>query len=158
MPSCIPLNRYALDKHSHAGRIARGMKAPVKAILPLLLAAMSTGVMAEWVQVYWGETSDAYADLTTLRKKGKTVKMWDMVDLKQPQVVDGVLFQSVKSQSEYDCANVRSRLLAVLGYSLPMGTGAVVLTEPNPSDWEPVIPGTQGVILWNVVCSKTKLK
>ena len=47
------------------------LKTLVKAILPLLLAAMSTGAMAEWVQVYWGETSDAYADLTTLRKKGK---------------------------------------------------------------------------------------
>jgi len=47
------------------------MKARLKAILPLLLAAISTGAMAEWVQVYGGETSDAYADLTTLRKKGK---------------------------------------------------------------------------------------
>ncbi|MBL8414903.1 MAG: hypothetical protein JNM42_10740 [Propionivibrio sp.] len=131
------------------------LKTLVKAILPLLLAVMSTGVMAEWVQVYWGETSDAYADLTTIRKKGKTVRMWDMVDLKQPQVVDGVLFQSVKSQTEYDCGNVRSRLLTVLGYSLPMGNGVIVLTEPNPSDWEPVIPGTHGVIMWNVVCSKS---
>jgi hypothetical protein len=134
------------------------MKALVKASLSLLLAAMSTGAMAEWVQVYGGETSDAYADLTTLRKKGNTVKIWDMVDLKQPQVADGILFHSVKSQSEYDCAKVRSRLLAVYYYSLPMGTGELVLSEPNPSDWEPVIPGTRGVIMWNVVCSKTKLK
>jgi len=158
MPSCVPEYRYALDKHSHAGRIARCMKALVKAILPLLLAAMSTSAMAEWMQVYGGETSDAYADVTTIRKKGKTVKMWDMIDLKQPQEVDGVLFQSVKSQSEYDCAKVRSRLLAVYYYALPMGTGEVVLSETKPSDWEPVLPGTRGVIMWNVVCSKTKLK
>ena len=130
------------------------LKTLVKAILPLLLSAMITGAMAEWVQVYWGETSDAYADLSTIRKKGKTVKMWDMVDLKHPQMIDGELFQSMKSQTEYDCGNVRSRLLTVLGYSQPMGTGVVVLTEPNPSDWEPVIPGTHGVIMWNVVCSK----
>jgi hypothetical protein len=90
-----------------------------KAVLSLLLATMSTGAMAEWVQVYEGETSAAYADLTTIRKMGKTVKMWDLVDMKQPQVINGELFQSVKSQSEYDCANVRSRLLTVIGYSLP---------------------------------------
>jgi hypothetical protein len=126
-----------------------------KAILSLLLAAMSSGATAEWVQVYEGDTSDAYADLTTIRKKGNTVKMWDMVSLKHPQEVDGVSFQSVKSQSEYDCAKVLSRLLSVYSYSLPMGTGEVVISESNPSDWEPVIPGTRGVIMWNVVCSKT---
>jgi hypothetical protein len=32
-------------------------------ILSLLLAAMSNGAMAEWVQVYEGDTSDAYAAL-----------------------------------------------------------------------------------------------
>ena len=128
------------------------------AILSLLLAAMSTSAIADWVQVYEGETSDAYAAPITIRKLGTTVTMWDLIDLKQPEMFDGLSFQSIKSLAEYDCAKVRSRLLAVYHYSLPMGTGTVVLSEPNPSDWEPVMPGTRGVIMWNVVCSKTKLK
>jgi len=41
--------------------------------------------MAEWVEVSEGDSVTVYADPSTIRKKGNTVKMWSLFDYHTPQ-------------------------------------------------------------------------
>ena len=61
-----------------------------KLLLTLLLAAVSSSAMAEWVYVAKNKegTYAVYADPTTIRKAGNTVKMWGLDDHKTTWVPD----------------------------------------------------------------------
>ena len=115
----------------------------------------SVPAYAEWMPVNTSdEESTLYVDLDTIRRKGDLVKMWELLDYKTAQSVEGVSHLSVKAQLEFDCAEERSRLLAFLQYSGNMGRGKVVLTSSNEAKWAPVPPDTIGLRLWTVACSK----
>ena len=45
----------------------------MKLLIAALLAVFSTNVLAEWTRV----DDDTYVDLSTIRKSGDRVKMWD---------------------------------------------------------------------------------
>jgi hypothetical protein len=128
-----------------------------KAILSLLLAAISTGAMAEWVQYDYEATFVAYADLSTIRKKGNMAKMWVMITYTEPRVTAGTSHQSVKYHEEYDCAEEQSRPVATIAYSLAHGEGDVVYSNAEPSAWSPVVPGTRSELVWRIACGKVKL-
>ena len=49
----------------------------------MLLAVMSNSAMAGWNKVTVNEEATIYAELSSLRKSGDTVKMWDITDLKK---------------------------------------------------------------------------
>jgi len=128
-----------------------------KGVLSLLLVAMSTGVMAEWVQYDYEATFVAYADLSTIRKKGKMATMWVMITYTEPRVTAGTSQHSVKFHEEYDCAEGRSRPVATVAYSLAHGEGGVVFSDTEPSAWSPVVPGTRSELVWRIACGKAKL-
>jgi hypothetical protein len=128
-----------------------------KGVLSLLLVAMSTGVMAESVQYDYEATFVAYADLSTIRKKGKMATMWVMITYTEPRVTAGTSHHSVKFHEEYDCAEGRSRPVATVAYSLAHGEGGVVFSDTEPSAWSPVVPGTRSELVWRIACGKVKL-
>jgi hypothetical protein len=70
-----------------------------------------------------------YIDPDTILRKGDLVKMWELHDSKTTQTVAGNLFLSGKIQSEYDCAEERSRRLSITEFSGNMGSGEVVYTQ-----------------------------
>ena len=58
-----------------------------KLLLTLMLAIVSSSVMAEWVEISRNEDFGitVYADPANTRKSGNEVKMWVLVDYKSAQ-------------------------------------------------------------------------
>lgn len=124
-------------------------------ILIILLFLSSGPAYAEWVSI--DKTDDGmtvYADLDTIRRNGDLVKMWHLYDNNKIQTKVGDTYWSVKRQTEYDCAEGRSRMLAVTSFSGNMGRGNVVFSDSDEQKWEPVQPGSVDQILWRFACSK----
>jgi Surface-adhesin protein E len=119
----------------------------------LLLAAVSTSAVAEWVEIASNPTLTAYVDRTTIRKAGDSVRMWDLTDYKAVKVsVSGKNYLSSKIEAEYDCKAWQFRILTFSDHSGHMGAGEVVYRDPDPCRWQPVFPSTISEALWNIAC------
>ena len=130
-----------------------------KIILTLLLAAMNTGAMAEWVKVASNDSLDIYADPTTIRKNRNMVKMWTLSDLREPRSVSSTGPQlSTMHRVEFDCADERKRYLSIAAYSGQMGSGIVVYSSTQVGEWIALGPNTVGASELQFACGKTKLK
>jgi surface-adhesin protein E len=119
------------------------------------LVLSSGPACAEWVAI--GSTDDgmtAYGDPDTIRRKGEMVKMWSLFDFQIMQYVEGIPSLSKKGESEYDCAEERLRLLALVEYSGNMGKGNVVYTGSIEQPWKPVVPRSVDQGLWKLACNK----
>ena len=120
-----------------------------------LLVLSSGPAYAEWVVV--GSTDDgmmAYADPDTIRRKGEMVIMWSLFDFQIMQYVEGIPSLSKKGQSEYDCAEERLRLLALVEYAGNLEKGKVVYTDSIAQPWQPIVPRSVDHALWKVACGK----
>ena len=127
----------------------------MKLLIAVLLAVLSTSVMAEWTQVGGNDTETAYVDLSTIRKSGNKVKMWNLMDYKVVRTVVDKRFLSSAIQEEYDCKEETARTLTYNWYSKNMGQGEVVYTsgamheEPTP-----VSPGSVRESSFELACGK----
>ncbi len=95
-----------------------------------------------------------YVDPTTIRRNSNLVKMWQFYDFKTVQTVGSIRFLTAKEQWEFDCAEERSRVVARKEFSGNMGSGTMVSTNSQVGKWVPVIPGSIGQTVWEVVCGK----
>ncbi len=111
---------------------------------------------AGWVQVSGGdeEGKTVYVDPATIRRNSNLVKMWQLQDYKTVQTVGGIRFLTAKEEWEFDCAEERSRVLALKEFSGNMGSGTVVYTNSQVGNWLPVMPGSTGKTVWKVACGK----
>jgi surface-adhesin protein E len=126
-------------------------------LLLITLLFLSSGpAYAEWVSVISNDQAGmiVYADSDTIRHKGGLVKMWELFDYEAVQTVAGRSFLSSKTQSEYDCAEERHRILAIIHISGNMGRGNVVYSNSDEEEWEPVAPDSISRELWEVACGK----
>jgi len=125
-------------------------------LLITLLLLSSAPAYAEWVQV--SDTDEAgktvYVDPATIRRNRNLVTMWQFYDYKTVQTVAGIGFLTVKEQWEFDCAEERSRVLALKEFSGNMGNGTVVYTNSQVGKWLPVMPGSMSHTVWKVACDK----
>lgn len=130
-----------------------------KGIFLMLLAIMCSAEAAEWVLV--GENSpngnigvhyDTYANPSTIRKVGSRAQMWILFNNKTASVVNGRSFMSVKSQTEYDCKEEKSRALYYSFHVGGMGTGGLIFRNPDIGEWEPIAPDSISDSLWKVAC------
>jgi len=120
-----------------------------KLLLTLMLAVVSSSVMADWVEVgssyisYAATKITAYANPTSIHKVGDIVIMRTRVDFKPVEMVDGKKQKSIfakdksveSSQGEFDCKNDQSR--AAASY-----------------EWAPVSPDSIDETLWKFACGK----
>jgi hypothetical protein len=126
-------------------------------LIALTLLVLSSGpACAEWVKVSDSDEigKTVYVDPTKIRRNSNLAKMWQFYDYKTVQTVGGVRFLSAKEQWEFDCAEDRSRVLALKEYSGNMGSGTVVYTNSQVGKWLPVMPDSIGQTVWNVACGK----
>lgn len=123
-----------------------------KICVAVVLALLSSGAWAGWELVASGSGVRSYADKTTIRRSGTTVKMWALIDHDNAQTVAGVLNFSTKSLDDYDCVGERWRTLHYLVFSDHMGAGEIVHTGKVTFEWAPISPGSQGQTLWNIAC------
>jgi len=128
-----------------------------KVILMILLAVVSSGSRAEWVEI--GETEEkdltVYADPTTIRKTGNTVKMWSLDDYKSVRNTLGLMNLSSRSLNEYDCKEKQVTMHFLYVHSGNMGRGeAVQINGEYCCWWSHVSPESMGEILWKFACGK----
>jgi surface-adhesin protein E len=125
-------------------------------LLIILLFLNSAPAYAEWVKVSDGDEAEktVYVDPATIRRNSNLVKMRQFYDYKTVQTVGGIRFLTAEEQWEFDCAEERSRVLALKEFSGNMRGGTVVYSNTEVGKWQPVAPGTLGYKLWTVACSK----
>ena len=125
-------------------------------IVMTLLVLSSSPAYAEWVKVSDGDEAEktVYVDPATIRRNSNLVKMRQFYDYKTVQTVGGIRFLTAEEQWEFDCAEERSRVLALKEFSGNMRSGTVVYSNTEVGKWQPVAPGTLGHKLWTVACSK----
>lgn len=126
-----------------------------KGVLTLLLAALSGGAVAEWVEVGGNEAAATYADADTIRRHGTMATMWHLVDYANAREVQGIgWYSSARMLTEYDCAHERARTLYVAVHSGKMGAGALLGSVAEPGHWRPIPPDTVVEILRGFACWK----
>ncbi len=125
-----------------------------KAILILLLAAVSNGAAAEWVNVSTDDSgSTIYADPSTIRKVGNRVKMWVLFDYRKATLDAGDKIMSKRKHEEYDCKKKQIRLLYLSKHTGRFTEGKVVYLNDIPyNKWVPVVPGSVFEDLWRYAC------
>ena len=120
-----------------------------------LLVLNSGPAYAEWVAVE--KTDDGmtiYFDPDSIRRKEDLVKMWVLYDYKTVQTVEGVSYLTLKTQSEYDCTEKRTRMLEFTYFSGQMGSGKVAFSDSVEGKWLPVSPDSIGEAVWKFACGK----
>ena len=128
------------------------MKRFVFAVSWLLVCAPAA---AEWTRLDDNDAVAGYVDLATVHKQGNTVRMSSLLDFKSVQRKDGRLYLSLTVEFEINCAEQRSRILAVAAYSGNMGQGEIVMAEPSVDrPWESVRPRTRLDSLWQIACKR----
>ena len=128
----------------------------MKLLIAALLAVFSTSVLAEWTKVGDTDTYTNYVDLSTIRKLGNKVKMWNLYDLKvATSEANGRLYLSSSNQKEYDCKEETSRILAFINYSKNMGAGEAVYSSGALHDEpDPIAPRSVNESLFKLACAK----
>ena len=127
-----------------------------KTVFMMLLAAVSSSAVAEWVKVGESDTQTAtvYVDPATIREAGNTVEMGILFDLKKPEVSFGKPYMSMMRQAEYDCKEAQVRTLSVSFLSGNMGSGEVVSGSSEPGSWLPALAGSVVEKVWRIACGK----
>lgn len=123
-------------------------------IMMLLLAAISSNVMAEWVRIEENENMTAYVNPSTVRKNGDTVGMRTLFDYKTVQTMNGGFYSSLEGQDEYDCKQNQRRTSYFSMHTANMGGGKIVSTKHPQPNWKPVRPHTFDEYFWIYACSK----
>jgi len=122
----------------------------------MLLAVVSSGAVAEWVNVGESDaqTATVYVDADTIRKVGNKVKMSILFDLKTAEASFGSPYMSITRQAEFDCKEAQVRTLSVSFHSGKMGGGKVVSSTSAPGDWLPALSGSVVEKVWRIACGK----
>lgn len=81
--------------------------------------------------------------------------MWTMTDYKSPiPLADGRKYLSSKNLNEYDCVEIKIRLVIYYPNSKNMGTGGLVYTQQYDGEWQDILPNSIGMLQWEVACKK----
>ena len=129
----------------------------MKLLIAALLAVFSTGAMAEWTYLTSSEDNayDIYIDKTTIRKRGNVAKMWELMDFKAPQKEASGSYLSSRMLEEYDCVEIRQRLLALTDFSGNMGSGQITFNHQYDNNkWADIAPDTVIMEHWKAACKK----
>jgi len=125
----------------------------LSAILTLFLA--SSIASAEWTLVANADSIESYIDQATLRRNGNSTKIWVLNNYTEKQVYEGKAFLSGTSQFEFNCKTEKFRTLSFQLYAGPMQSGKTIFDSGrNVDSWDPIVPGTAGAIIAEIICKK----
>ncbi len=113
-----------------------------KKVLVLLLAAMSSCAVAEWLRLWGNDVLDGYVDPSSICNKGNNVVTQNMFDFKNASEYLGNAFRSSVVLYEFDCAKERARGLESIWYAEGKGAGAIVDSWSSPYTWNSVLSAT----------------
>lgn len=159
--SLLPTSR---SREPSAISALRSLKAPEhmkNAILMLLLAAMSSGAIAEWVKTFAGmDGTGYYSNLSSINMDGQKATMWTIVDYIREIRVGDIRYRSLQVMMEFDCTSFRAKTLVTQYFTEPMGGGERVRMPARltgtPYQGE-VSSNTPGGKAWELACGKALL-
>ncbi|MDR3220924.1 MAG: hypothetical protein LBU46_02795 [Candidatus Accumulibacter sp.] len=126
--------------------------------LPLPASAQQLGeaVVGEWIGLGRNENFRAYMDQRSVRRNGDFARVYQLTDFATAQWVDErTVVGSIRALVEYDCAQSRSRTLALEAYSEQMGEGRLIASEQKPdAEWENIASGGTSENVRQLVCGK----
>jgi hypothetical protein len=127
----------------------------MKKIILFILLTVSTNVFSEWTKIAgnnaWGDV--VYVDYGTIKKKGKKVKMWRLLDFKIVKKVGGYKYFSEAIYDEYDCEEETSRMLDVFWYSENNGKGDIVNSSKNiKNETQSILPMSINAATFKIAC------
>ena len=94
-----------------------------KVILVLVLALVSSNVMAEWVRVGTGKTYILYVENSRIKVSGNKRLVWTMSDFFNAKTSSSGSYLSTKDKYEIDCFNETVITLIISRYSENAGKG-----------------------------------
>lgn len=123
----------------------------------LLLALFTSGghCFADWISTNTSSESTHFTDPTTIAISGNRVKVWEMFDLRKPELYEGKVFRSIKVQAEYDCPERAIRKLYFVLHQEQMGQGiAVNGFHADAQSWRPIPPDSIAESAYRFACRK----
>ena len=128
-----------------------------KSVLMALLAMVSTSALSEWTKVEKNnsEGTTHYVDVATIQRTENKARMVNLIDYQTAREAVDDKFLSIKVVQEYDCNEVKKRILAFNIYSGNMGKGGALYTDSSPNEWEIVSSlRSIGLTFWEIACIK----
>jgi len=109
---------------------------------------------ANWVEVGGNDSQTVYADPASIRKAGKGVKMWSLLDLKEPDTTTSKPYLSMMLLTEYDCKGEQYRFIASSNHAGNMGKGDVTYRDARVAEWKQIPQNSAARTLWKTACGK----
>lgn len=131
------------------------MKKTILAGLMVFLVVVSTSATADWVRVHGNEKLIAFADSSSIRKKGNILKVLSLFDFKAENTLsDGSTYMSIIRETEFNCKENLQRMVSFSIHSGKMGKGEVMESGSDPQDWKPVSKEGIAVDMMEFTCGK----
>ena len=109
---------------------------------------------AAWTLVYTsGQNKRAiYIDYATIRKEGAIRRVWEV---SEHPGANSTEVRSLRTRTEYDCANERFRLISASTHTGPLASGQTTFSyDDNTGPWHEIPPGSPVEVILKIVCSK----
>ncbi|WP_194722778.1 surface-adhesin E family protein [Noviherbaspirillum malthae] len=108
----------------------------------MLLAACGLA-SAKWIKVAETEGDTFYYESSMVRKAGKYMRLWHLIDHSEVKLAARGPYKSSKVQIELECRENRWRVTYLTYHSERMGAGSLLdsFFDPN-AVWEPMVPNS----------------
>ena len=123
-----------------------------KNIFAFLLYLISFNACAEWVSIFQlKDGNELYIDLDTqsIQRNGSNVKVWGYINSRISDTDD---VKSQRFQQEYDCKNIRSRVIWITQFTERNMTGNRLFNDNPMQEWQPIAPNTSEKKISAKVC------
>ena len=124
-----------------------------KLLIGLVLSLVATAASAEWVLAFEAGTGEKfYANPTTKKRTGDTVRIWELQDFSKPAVLDGKPVYSIRLYRQYDCAERTGQSLQTATFAGNMAAGESLGISTQPGTKRFIAPGTAANAMLNFAC------
>lgn len=109
----------------------------------MILLAACGAASAKWIKVAETEGDTFYYESGMVRKTGKYLRLWHLVDHSAVKMAARGPFKSSKVQIELHCRENSWRVIYLTYHSERMGGGNLLdaFFDPN-AEWEPIVPNS----------------
>ena len=114
----------------------------------------SATAFADWEPVGHSAQAHLLIDAKTIKIAGGKAKVWVLANFVSPARIENTVSNSSKTFFEYDCKEVRSRVLTTYFYSEKDSKGNVNAAEFDVMPWVPVAPETISMSVLKRICPK----
>lgn len=121
-----------------------------------LQASFAGHAYADWVRVAGDDELDAYLDPSTRATDGAIVSIKVLLDYKEPrQWTDYLVYASVISARDYDCAGARQRVAMSAFHFESMARDEPRFSTPGGASWKALAKQGFERELWMRACAPT---